>query len=167
MQDAVAVHDWLAIGISAFAALSSMVAVGFSIYTWRQQRPYVDRLQEIEEARERDRVADREAIVKQAEAAAQRAVFDVYSEPVGKGTAHLCLENVGEATAREVQIAGSAHAQWLVDKGTPVLDMLRPGEAWKLMVATFKGMERPDRITVSWRDEREGLQHENFRFPDF
>ena len=60
MQDPVTVHDWLAIGISAFAAVVSAIAVGFSIYTWKRQRPIERRLHEIEEAREADRVADRE-----------------------------------------------------------------------------------------------------------
>jgi hypothetical protein len=129
---------------NVIAILALMVSIGAALLAWsvsHRQGRLQARMLELEEARERDRLAE-----------GTRAAVTLRMDRE-RTTGRLCVLNNGPAAARNIRVTLDGkpiHQNALIHEGQEVIDVLGPEAHAEFVVVTWDGMPISFRGEVTW-----------------
>jgi len=141
---------WVGVGVSVAALTVSIIALCLSLRAQREATSAQQRIVEIEEQREEDRLS----LVKRAELRAELRKSDTYA-------CRLYIVNSGSAEARNVNVVldGQSLAEHSVGgHGKTLGPLIGPESETSCILTTHAGCAPPFEIHITWEDDSEQLR---------
>lgn len=140
--------------ISIFAAVISAIAIGVSIWTHNRNHKLQARIVALEEAREKDRLAEK----KKANLTAKITKEELRRSSTSRiyWQYHLVVENKGLSEARDIEIilAGKPILEHpAIPQGTDEITRVGPNSSIQYLLAPSMGNYPPFDIEITWEDD--------------
>ena len=140
--------------ISMIAVVISAIAIGVSIWTHNRNHKLQARIVALEEAREKDRLAEKNKA---------NLTAKITKEELRRSSTHriswqyhLVVENKGLGQARSIDLrldGMTVHEHHCVVKPVEEKGFLGPSSSFRYLLAFSSNAPHPSRVDITWRDD--------------